>query len=609
MCGIFGYTGNKERDVINTVLSGLKKLEYRGYDSSGIAGLYHGELKYCKEVGKISALEEEIQKANLHLDVAIAHTRWATHGQPSRLNAHPQFDSKHSLALVHNGIIENYISLRDSLRRKGVEFVSNTDTEVIAHLVASLYTGNLLEALQQAIQQLKGAYALALVHVDYPDYIFAVAHESPLAIGLGDQESFLASDSEAFTEYTQEAVFLSNMEIAIVKKGERQFYDLNLNPISKDVIKLKMNAGERSKGMFEHYTLKEIFEQPMAITHAISGRLLVESGTACFEEAGFAELKFEQISNIVILACGSSWHAGCIAAYMIEEYAGVPVKVEISSEFRYKNPVIQSGTLAIAISQSGETADTIAAVREMKVKGAKILALCNVISSTLVRESDVTLFLRAGPEIGVCSTKAFTNQVVLLLMLGLYLARQHRLSKAEGQAFAVALENLPLQVKHLLDQAPTIQEIAKRYAHYENFFFLGRHFMYPTSLEGALKLKEIAYINANGYPAGEMKHGPIALINENCPTFALCSNKATFTKILSNLMEVKARNGLVIAVAAENQDVSSVADEVIRIPISIDPIYPVLASIATQLFAYYVAKERGAEIDQPRNLAKSVTVE
>lgn len=609
MCGIFGYTGKKGRNVVDTAISGLKKLEYRGYDSAGIAGLKDGQLLYCKEVGKISTLEEEIKRVGLELDVAISHTRWATHGEPCRINAHPHFNEKHSLAVVHNGIIENYVSLKESLLKEGVRFTSNTDTEVVAHLIGSFYKGNLLEALHQAVSHLKGAYAIALVHVDFPDCIYAVAHESPLAIGLGDQESFLASDSAAFVEYTQDAIYLANNEIAIIKNGEREFYDLGIKPITKSITQLDFEQGDRSKGHYEHYTLKEINEQPTAIRHVLAGRISIENGTAFFDEKGFKDLDFNEISSIIILACGSSYHAGCIASYMIEEYAGVPVKVEVSSEFRYKNPVVLPNTLVIAISQSGETADTIAAVRELKVKGAKILALCNVSNATLAREADVTLSLRAGPEIGVCSTKAFTNQVVLLLMLGLRLARLHQMGKSEGVAFAQALEKLPTQVKELLDQAPAIEAIAKKFMHYENFFFLGRHFMYPTSLEGALKLKEIAYINANGYPAGEMKHGPIALISEQCPTFALCANQATFSKILSNLMEVKARKGPVIALAEEQQDVSSVADEIIRIPSNIDPVAPVLAAVATQLFAYYIAKGRGADIDQPRNLAKSVTVE
>lgn len=609
MCGIFGYVGKKNRDVVQTVLKGLKKLEYRGYDSSGIAGLKDGALLYCKEVGKIAQLEELVAAKHLTLDSGIAHTRWATHGKPNQENAHPHFDSSCSLALVHNGIIENYESLRASLKERGAHFLSSTDTEVVAHLIECYYEGDLLVAFQQALKQLKGAYALALVHKDFPGQIYCVAHDSPLAIGIGKGEMFVSSDPAAFAEYTQDVIFLTNNEIAIINADESAIFSLENERVSKPAERIDFTVVENNKGKYEHYTLKEIFEQPTAISSALSGRLSEEFGTALFKENTFDKIDFLVVQRIVILACGSSWHAGYIASYMIEELAGVPVDVEISSEYRYKNSVILPYTLVVAISQSGETADTIAAVRELQSKGAKILGLCNVPTSTLARQADATILLDAGPEIGVCSTKAFTNQLVVLAELALMLARIHRMSKQEGQQFVHALELLPAQVKEVLNQAPHIEEIARKYYHYENFFFLGRQYMFPASLEGALKLKEIAYINSNGYPAGELKHGPIALINEQCPTVALCANKATFNKLLSNLMEVKARNGLVIAIAAKSQDVSSVADEVIYIPDTIDALSPILATVATQLFAYYMAKERGTEIDQPRNLAKSVTVE
>lgn len=609
MCGIFGYTGKARRDVVATTLKGLKKLEYRGYDSAGIAGLKGGKLLYCKEVGKISALEEQIALSGLSLDSAIAHTRWATHGKPNRINAHPHFNQAHSLAIVHNGIIENYADLRSTLEKTGVEFVSSTDTEVVAHLISAHYNGNLLEALQRTAQELKGAYAIALVHEDYPDCIFALAHQSPLAIGLGKHENFIASDSAAFAEYTEDVIFLANNEMAVIDSNGCEIFDVEKGRIEKAAQRLVYSAEEGSKGSFEHYTLKEIYEQPLTISSALFGRVFEEQGTAFIGEKAFEALDLLSIKRIVILACGSSWNAGCVAAYMIEENAGIPVQVEISSEFRYKNPIVLPATLVVAISQSGETADTLAAMRELQAKGAKVLALCNVATSTLAREADATLLLRAGPEIGVCSTKAFTSQLAVLSLVGLMFARMHRMDKLQGEKFCQALHQLPAQVEQLLEQAPHIAAIAKSFSHYENFFFLGRHYMYPTSLEGALKLKEIAYINANGYPAGEMKHGPIALINEKCPTLALCAHEATFSKMLSNLMEVKARSGRVIAIAKASQDVSSVADETIHIPDTIDALAPILATIATQLFAYYVAKERGAEIDQPRNLAKSVTVE
>lgn len=609
MCGIFGYVGKKNRNVVQTVLKGLKKLEYRGYDSSGIAGLKDGELLYCKEVGKIVLLEKQVAATHLDLDIGIAHTRWATHGKPSQENAHPHFNSSFSLALVHNGIIENYESLRTSLKNRGVKFLSATDTEVVAHLIESYYQGDLLTAFRQALKQLKGAYAIAMVHKDYPGQIYCVAHDSPLAIGIGKEETFVSSDPAAFAEYTQDVIFLTSNEIAVINAHESEIFSVENERVTKPLERIDSSLIENSKGKYEHFTLKEIHEQPVAISHALSGKLSEEFGTVLFKEKNFDKIDFLAVQRIVILACGSSWHAGYIASYMIEELAGIPVDVEISSEYRYKNSVIIPNTLVIAISQSGETADTIAAVRELQTKGAKILGLCNVATSTLVRQADATIYLNAGPEIGVCSTKAFTNQLTLLSELALMLARMHRMSKQEGQQFIHALNLLPAQVKEVLNEAPLIEKIAKKYCHFENFFFLGRHYMFPTSLEGALKLKEIAYINSNGYPAGEMKHGPIALINEHCPTVALCANKVTFNKLLSNLMEVKARNGLIIAIASKEQDVSSVADEVIHIPDTIDPLSPILVTVVTQLFAYYMAKERGTEIDQPRNLAKSVTVE
>lgn len=608
MCGIFAYLG--KQNPVKMALSGLKKLEYRGYDSAGIAGIKQGKIYHCKEVGKVSALEKEVAEANLDLEIAIAQTRWATHGKPSKVNAHPHFDTNHSLALVHNGIIENHDALRKMLQEKGAYFVSETDTEVIAHLIADLYEGDIIKAVQKAIPLLKGAYAITLVHRDYPDQIIAIAHESPLVIGIGEGESFISSDSNAFSAFTRNVIFLNNGEVAIVKVDQLQVYDSSMNPIVKESERLAEIIGDASKDHFEHYTLKEIHEQPKTIRSAMISRIMEDYGTAVFEELNIDTHELQSVQRILILACGTSWHAGYVASYMIEEMARIPVQVEISSEFRYKNPIVRPGTFVIAISQSGETADTIAAVRELKAKGAQIMAICNVYGSSLTREADTTLFLRAGPEIGVCSTKAFTSQVTVLALFSLMMARMRHMGKQEGQLFLDALQELPEKVQQILDNARHIHEIAKKYAHYENFFFIGRSYMFPTSLEGALKLKEISYINANGYPAGEMKHGPIALINEDCPTVALCANRSTYEKLLSNLMEVKARNGKVIAIAEEGEKgVQNIADEIIWIPPTIDALASIPSTVATQLLAYYIAKERGAEIDQPRNLAKSVTVE
>lgn len=608
MCGIFGYVGKK--NSVKIAIEGLKRLEYRGYDSAGIAGVKSGHLFACKEVGKVAILEKELEKNDLSLDVAIAHTRWATHGKPSELNAHPHFDAKHSLALVHNGIVENHETLRQHLIQKGVKFESETDTEVVAHLISSFYEGDVLKAVQKAVPLLEGSFAIALVHRDFPDQIVAVAHESPLVIGIGAEEAFISSDSHAFLSHTREVVFLSNSEIAVISPKKLEIFNTSLQQVKKEPEFLSIEAEEISKKGYEHYTLKEINEQPQAIRNALLSRYLEDYGTAVFEELTFDVNELLSIQRIMILACGTSWHAGCVASYLIEDMARIPVQVEISSEFRYKNPIVPPGTFVVAVSQSGETADTIAALRELKAKGAKVLGVCNVHGSTLARECDCTVFLKAGPEIGVCSTKAFVSQVVVLSLFSLLLARMRHMSKTDGQEFIQALKILPEQVQKVLNQADHIQELAKKYAKYENFFFLGRRYMFPTALEGALKLKEISYINANGYPAGEMKHGPIALISPDCPTVAFCANKLTYDKMLSNLMEVKSRSGPIIAIAEEGSiGIESIADDVIWVPPSKDEIAVIPTTVASQLFAYYVALERGEDIDQPRNLAKSVTVE
>lgn len=608
MCGIFGYVG--KRNIIQTVLSGLRKLEYRGYDSAGIGGVKNGKIFYCKEVGKISVLEKAIEETLLDVDVAIAQTRWATHGVPSKINAHPHLDVQQSLAIVHNGIIENHETLRALLKQKGVTFISETDSEVIAHLVSDFNKGDLLKAVQQAVPLLKGQFAFAVIHRDHPQQIIAVAHEAPLVIGIGSGEAFISSDPNAFISHTREVVFLEDAEIAVIRPDHLEIYDSSSEQITKETQQLALHAEDVSKGHFEHFTLKEINEQPQTIRNALLSRLLEEYGTAFFEELDFSMNELLAVERILILACGTSWHAGYVASHFFEDKARIPVQVEIASEFRYKNPVMAPNTLVIAISQSGETADTVAAVRELKTKGSKILAICNVYGSTLAREADACLFNRAGPEIGVCSTKAFTSQMIVLSLFSLLMARMRNMSKQDGQEFIKHLKLLPEQVQSVLDQSQKIHAIAKEYAHYDNFFFLGRNYMYPTSLEGALKLKEISYINANGYPAGEMKHGPIALINENCPTVALCANKLTLDKLLSNLMEIKARKGKVIAIAEEGvKGLDGVADATIRIPNVVDELASIPTTVATQLLAYYIANERGAEIDQPRNLAKSVTVE
>lgn len=608
MCGIFGYIGKK--NAVKTTLDGLKKLEYRGYDSAGLAGVSDNKIVYWKDAGKIDVLEKEIDKSPKPLSFAIAQTRWATHGKPSKVNAHPHLDQNKTVAVVHNGIIENHEALRSALKKEGVQFSSDTDTEVVAHLIAKFYQGDLIKAVQKAIELLEGAYALAVIHSNHPDTIVGVAHQSPLVVGIGAGETFLASDTHAFANHTREVMYLSNKEIAVLRPSKLEIFDVSMNQLDKPSEKLNFDVSEASKGAFDHYTLKEINEQPHTIRNALLARFIEDYGNAIFEELNFDVHELLSVQRILILGCGTSWHAGFLGGYLIEDMARIPVEVEIASEFRYKNPIVLPGTLVIAISQSGETADTIAAIRELKAKGTKILGICNVQGSTLARESDACLFLKAGPEIGVCSTKAFTSQVVVLCLFSLLMARMRHMGKAEGQEFLKGLKELPEQVQKVLNESDHIEEIAKKYSKYENFFFLGRRYMYPACLEGALKLKEISYINANGYPAGEMKHGPIALINETCPTVAFCANKMTFPKLISNLMEVKARSGKVIAIAEESeQGLEGIADEIIRIPDTMDELAPITSTVAAQLLAYYIAKERGADIDKPRNLAKSVTVE
>lgn len=611
MCGIFGYVGKRKKEAVTIAIDGLKRLEYRGYDSAGIAGLSEGKIICYKEAGKVSTLETEVLSQKLQLDICIAHTRWATHGEPTRENAHPHSDTANSMALVHNGIIENYRELKKSLLNRGVVFSSDTDTEIIVHLIALYYEGDIVKAVQKIIPMLQGSYAVALIHKEYPDQIVAFANESPLIVGIGAEEAFIASDSHAFAPHTREVAFLSNAEIAVIKPEKLEVFNLEMRPVGKELQQLLVGADESSKGKFAHFTLKEIFEQPQTIKHAYADRFVKEYGTANFENLADHLPELHAVNRLLILACGTSWHAGCVGAYMIENMARIPVQVEISSEYRYKNPIMEKNTVVIAISQSGETADTIASVRELKAaKGAKIFSLCNVQGSTLARESDYTVFLHAGPEIGVCSTKAFTSQIVILSLLALQLGRMRHMSSEEGKYFLEALQKLPDHVTTILNNTDPIRAIAKKYAKFENFFFLGRQYMYPASLEGALKLKEISYINAVGYPAGEMKHGPIALISPACPTVALCANKKTFAKIKSNLLEVKARKGPIIAIIENGQEeIFDIADDCIVIPETLDAFSTITTTIVTQLLAYYIALERGTEIDQPRNLAKSVTVE
>ncbi|MBS0647814.1 MAG: glutamine--fructose-6-phosphate transaminase (isomerizing) [Verrucomicrobia bacterium] len=610
MCGIFGYIGPDNSAAI--CLEGLKKLEYRGYDSAGLVGVAEGQLHFWKEVGKIRVLEQAWSEKPVSLSLAIAHTRWATHGKPTRENAHPHFDEHLRIAVVHNGIIENHNALREMLKSYGIKFNSETDTEVIAQLIAHYYKGDLAAATQQALSLMQGFWGIAVIHKDHPDQIIAVSRENPLAVAFNPSsgEAFLSSDPNAFHSSDLDVLFLRNDELAVIQADKVEVFDSSRTQIAKTPEKLGLENYTRSKGDFEHFMLKEIFEQPQTIEQALHNRFIEDFGTVEFENFHLTPQDLQAVRRILILGCGTSWHAGCIGAFLFEEKTRIPAHAEIASEFRYKNPIVSENTLVIAISQSGETLDTIAAVREVKQKGSKVLAICNVRNSTLTREADATVFLRAGPEISVCSTKAFTSQLTVLSLLALLMGRQRHLSKEEGQAFLAELHRLPALVQQVLDLDAIIEEVASRYSHYKNFFFLGRHCMYPASLEAALKLKEISYINASGIAAGEMKHGPIALVDAQLPVIGLCGNRRTMDKMLSNLTEVKSRGAPILAFAFENTlEIDTLANDVIYLPSCPDELAPIPFSIAAQLFAYYVAHQRGTDIDHPRNLAKSVTVE
>ena len=606
MCGIFGYIGF--RNAIKQALEGLKRVEYRGYDSAGIAYMKEGSLKVVKSVGKVSQLEEKLQDTTS--SIAIAHTRWATHGKVTEANAHPLYDMNQTLCIIHNGVIENFQQIKSELEKDGVTFRSETDTEVVANLIATLYKGNLLEAVQEASMLLKGCWSLVVLHKDHPDQIIASKQECPLVIGVGIDEMFISSDTHAFIQNTQQAIYMDDGEIVRITQKGFELFDASKAPITKQVEVLKHSAEESTKGDFEHYTLKEIFEQPQTVQNAMFSRFFEEYGTVAFDDLHMSSSDLLAIKRIVIIACGTSFHAGLLAGYMFEDMARIPTQVEISSEFRYKNPIVEPGTLVIAISQSGETADTLAAVRELKAKGAQVIALCNVHGSTITREADGTLYLHAGPEVGVCSTKAFTSQLTVLSLFCLMMARLRHWSKFDGQEFLHALRQIPEQISAVLSQKGRIEALAHKYSAFDDCFFIGRRYMYPTCLEGALKLKEISYINANGYAAGEMKHGPIALLNEKCPTVALACDMLTYDKVISNILEARARHSPLLCITFEGDErLNSIADDIIYVPKTRDELAPIAVSVACQLFAYYSAKFRGADIDKPRNLAKSVTVE
>ncbi len=610
MCGIIGYIG-KSNEVGDILIEGLKRLEYRGYDSAGIAVIRDGSLVWEKTAGKIAQLEEKLESIDTHGHLGIAHTRWATHGEPNRHNAHPHFDCKQQIALVHNGIIENYQVLKKSLEAENHKFITETDTEVLVHLIEKYYDGSNLEtAVRKALKMVEGTYGILVISVSEPGKIVGARNGSPIVVGIGDGEYFVASDVAAILKHTRQVIYLEDHEMIVATPENFHTMTIENEYVNHDVQEVEWDLEMIEKGGFPHFMLKEIFEQPETIRNAMRGRLILSTGDARLGGLDMTEDELRSIRRIVLIGCGTSWHAALIGEYMIEEIARIPVEVEYASEFRYRNPVIEDGTLVFAISQSGETVDTLAAMREAVKRGARCMGICNVVGSTIARESQGGVYIHAGPEIGVASTKAFTSQITVLSLLSLVLGRLRTVSSSNGQRIVKAMQALPEQVAEILKTNEEVKKIAEEYYKHNNFLYLGRGANYPVALEGALKLKEISYVHAEGYPAAEMKHGPIALIDENMPVVFICPNDNAYQKIVGNINEVKARKGKIIAITNRgNKEVIDMADHTIFIPETLDFLYPILAVIPLQLLAYHIAVLRGCNVDQPRNLAKSVTVE
>ncbi|WP_290731085.1 MULTISPECIES: glutamine--fructose-6-phosphate transaminase (isomerizing) [unclassified Fibrobacter] len=609
MCGIVGYIG--PNDALPILVGGLKKLEYRGYDSSGVALIENAKIEIVRASGKISALENKLKTTHIGGNIGIAHTRWATHGAPTEANAHPHVSYDGKISIVHNGIIENYATLKAKLISEGVQFKSETDTEVVAHLIARFYNGDLKTAVLKTLAKIEGTFGLAVICSEEPGTLIGARRGSPLILGIGtNSEFFLASDVSAIINHTQKVVYLDDNDVVQIKDGAYSIVNMNSHEVQRDVQDVEFDADAIAKGGFAHFMLKEIFEQPEVLRNTMRGRLLAAEGNAKLAGLDTNIKELRNINRIIITACGTSYYAGMVGEYMIEDLAGVPVEVEYASEFRYRNPIIKPGTLVLAISQSGETADTLAALKEAQQKGATALAICNGVGSTIARTSDGGVYLHAGPEIGVASTKAFTSQVTVLAMIALLLGRQRRLSFETGADIVKAMQELPALVEQTLQLSDQIAGIAQKYAKANNFLYLGRHFNYPVAMEGALKLKEISYIHAEGYPAAEMKHGPIALIDENMPVVVIAPKDALFDKVISNVREIKARGGRVIAVTTEDcKPLDEFADHLIKVPKTIPMLMPIVTCVPLQLLAYHIAVLRGNDVDQPRNLAKSVTVE
>ena len=592
------------------LVEGLKRLEYRGYDSAGIAVRNGGGLSVRKCPGKIRDLEALLARDPIDGQTGIAHTRWATHGSPTTENAHPHLSCDRKVVLVHNGIVENYLSLKAMLKEDGHHFETETDTEVLAHLIEYNYEGCLEEAVQEALKLVKGTYGIAVMHEDEPGKIVGARNGSPLVVGLGDGEFFIASDVAAILARTRQVIYLDDGEMVVIDADGYRTLDIQNQSVDKNIHEVTWNLDQIEKGGYPHFMLKEIHEQWQTIEDTYRGRLLPETGDV--KLGGIADFgkELRRCKRIIILGCGTSWHAGLVGEYMIEEYAHIPVEVEYASEFRYRQPLLDKDTVVFAISQSGETVDTLQAMREARKRGVLVLGITNVVGSTIARESDGGIYIHAGPEIGVASTKAFTSQVTAMLLLALYLGRQRKISLESGVRIVQELQRIPSLVKSILDKEDDVKELAEAYFQDSNFLYLGRGYNFPIALEGALKLKEISYIHAEGYPAAEMKHGPIALIDENMPVVVVCTQDGTYEKIKGNVQEVKARHGRVLALVSEgDHDICEMANHCLRVPTTLDLLSPLLNVIPLQLLAYHIAVLRGCNVDQPRNLAKSVTVE
>jgi len=592
-------------------MNGLKRLEYRGYDSAGVATI-DGTLMIEKKAGKVAELEPLIQAHPPRGRVGIGHTRWATHGEPNDVNAHPHMDEKGELALIHNGIIENYVTIKKTLEAEGYTFRTQTDTEVLAQLIRALYdkVGDLENAFRLALKQVIGTYGVAMVSTIEPGRIFVARNGSPLAIGIGDGEFIVASDASAIVQYTRQVVYLTDGEMAIIEADRYITKTIDDVVVNKEIEEITFDLEELEKGGFEHFMLKEIFEQPDTIRNAMRGRLQLDQSTVRLGGLSSVYDKLRDAQRIIIVACGTSWHAGMVGEYMFEQLAGIPTEVEYASEFRYRDPIIHKDDVVIAISQSGETADTLAALREAKRRGATTIGIVNVVGSTIARETDAGVYAHAGPEIGVASTKAFTSQLTVLALMTVKLARMRRMGAAEGKQIIDALQDLPEKIIRTLELAEQMRKIATEFSDVRHFLYLGRGYNYPAALEGALKLKEISYIHAEGYPAAEMKHGPIALIDKDMPVVFIAPSGDIYDKILSNIHEVRARGGRVIAIATEGDThIQSLAEHVVYVPETLPFLSPILNVVPMQLLSYYMAVERGCDVDQPRNLAKSVTVE